>query len=41
MATQEGQVWKCEICGMVVKVEEAGAGSLVCCGQEMTKIKDK
>lgn len=30
-----GQVFKCEICGNVVEVKEAGGGELVCCGQAM------
>jgi len=31
----EGQVFKCEICGNVVIVKEAGGGELVCCGEPM------
>jgi len=31
----EGQVFKCEICGNVVVVKEAGGGELVCCGEPM------
>lgn len=34
MATK-GEVYKCEICGNVVKVLEGGDGDLVCCGQDM------
>lgn len=34
-----GEVWKCDICGNVVEVKEAGGGELVCCGQPMVKIK--
>lgn len=37
MATKVGEVYKCEICGNVVKVIEAGSGDLVCCGEEMVK----
>jgi len=33
--TQNDQVYKCEICGNVVKVLHNGAGELVCCGQPM------
>jgi superoxide reductase len=29
------EVYKCELCGNVVKVMEGGAGTLVCCGQDM------
>ena len=31
----EGQVFKCEICGNVVIVKEAGGGELICCGEPM------
>ena len=34
--TEEGQTYLCEICGNKVKVLESGAGTLVCCGQDMT-----
>lgn len=34
-----GEVWKCDICGNVVEVKEAGGGELVCCGQPMKKVK--
>lgn len=37
MATEVGEVYKCEICGNVVKVMESGSGDLVCCGEEMVK----
>ena len=30
-----GEVYKCTICGNVVKVLEAGGGVLVCCGEIM------
>jgi desulfoferrodoxin-like iron-binding protein len=33
--SKEGQVFKCEICGNVVVVKEAGGGELVCCGEPM------
>ncbi|WP_460032144.1 desulfoferrodoxin FeS4 iron-binding domain-containing protein [Megalodesulfovibrio paquesii] len=33
----EGEVYKCELCGQVVKVVEAGGGTLVCCGEDMVK----
>ena len=32
-----GEIYKCEICGNVVEVKEAGDGELVCCGQPMEK----
>lgn len=33
--TNVGETYKCEICGNVVEVKEAGVGVLVCCGQNM------
>jgi desulfoferrodoxin-like iron-binding protein len=33
-----GEVYKCEICGNVVEVKEAGGGELVCCGEPMKLI---
>jgi len=33
-------MYKCEICGNVVEVERIGAGTLVCCGQDMNLEKD-
>ncbi len=34
-----GEVWRCEVCGNVVEVKEAGGGELICCGGPMTKVK--
>ncbi len=31
------EVYKCEACGNVVQVLEAGDGDLVCCGESMKK----
>jgi superoxide reductase len=28
-------IYKCEVCGNIVEVVHAGAGELVCCGQQM------
>jgi len=33
--TKENEVYKCSICGNVVRVVAAGGGELVCCGQPM------
>jgi desulfoferrodoxin-like iron-binding protein len=33
--SKEGQVFRCEICGNVVVVREAGGGELICCGEPM------
>lgn len=30
-----GEVYRCSLCGNVVKVVEVGGGTLVCCGQDM------
>ncbi len=35
MTTEVGQVYRCNICGNVVKVLAAGGGVLVCCGVPM------
>ena len=37
--TKVGEVYRCEICGNVVEVKEAGAGQLVCCGEPMILTK--
>jgi len=34
------QVYKCNICGNIVEVLHAGAGTLVCCGQPMQLQKE-
>ena len=35
------QVYRCSICGNVVEVLHGGAGSLVCCGQEMELLQEQ
>jgi len=35
MATEQLQVYKCNVCGNMVETVRAGAGELVCCGQPM------
>ncbi len=37
--TEKGEVYLCEICGNKVQVLEAGAGTLVCCGQDMILVR--
>lgn len=32
---EQGQVYKCELCGNMVEILSGGLGALVCCGQEM------
>jgi len=34
-------IYKCEICGNVVSVLEAGKGELVCCGKPMNLLEEK
>ena len=39
--SEELELYRCEICNTIVEVVQGGAGALVCCGQEMTKIKEQ
>ena len=34
------EIYKCEICGNIVEILHAGAGALVCCGKNMTLLKE-
>jgi superoxide reductase len=34
------QVYKCNVCGNIVEVLHAAAGSLSCCGQDMSLLKE-
>lgn len=34
------EIYKCSLCGNIVEVLTGGAGSLVCCGQPMTRLKE-
>ena len=38
-ASAVGEIFKCDICGNVVEVKEAGGGELVCCGEPMKSMK--
>ena len=38
--TQKKQIYRCNICGNIVEVLNAGQGQLVCCGQPMELIKE-
>ena len=40
MATEKKQIYRCEVCGNVVEVIGTGAGTLVCCGQDMIALKE-
>ncbi len=37
---QRQEVYRCEICGNIVEVLHGGGGTLVCCGQPMTLLKE-
>ena len=39
--TQRFQVYRCQICGTMVKVVSVGRGTLVCCGQPMKLLDEK
>lgn len=39
--TKKGKIYKCEVCGNIIEVLEEGAGTLVCCGQNMTLLEEK
>lgn len=34
-----GEKYRCNICGNLVVVEEAGGGTLVCCDENMEKVE--
>ena len=38
--TKRKQIYKCEICGMIVEVVNEGSGELVCCNRPMTLLKE-
>ena len=40
MATERLQVYRCPLCGNIVEVMHAGAGTLVCCGQPMEMLTE-
>jgi superoxide reductase len=39
--TKQNEVYKCEVCGNIVEVLHEGAGTLVCCGQNMHLQEEK
>ena len=39
--TKIDEIYKCKICGNIVKVIHAGAGELYCCGLPMELIEEK
>lgn len=38
--TEKLQIYRCNVCGNLVEVLSAGAGTLVCCGQPMELLKE-
>ena len=34
------EIYKCNLCGNIIDVSHAAGGTLVCCGQDMTLIKE-
>lgn len=38
---QKKEIFKCQICGNVVEVLDAGGGELICCGEPMQKMEEK
>ncbi len=39
--TKRFAIYKCGVCGNIVEVLHAGAGTLVCCGQDMELMEEK
>ena len=39
--TAEKQIYRCNVCGNMVEVIQAGEGELVCCGQAMELLEAK
>jgi len=37
--TKINEIYKCEICGNIIEMTHAGAGSLICCGEAMKKME--
>jgi len=38
--TKFNEVYKCEVCGNIVQMNHASAGTLVCCGKDMTLLNE-
>jgi len=39
--TERYQIYKCNICGNIVEVLNAGGGTLVCCGEPMVLLEEQ
>ena len=38
---KRSEIYKCKLCGNIVEVNHSGAGTLVCCGQDMVLLEEK
>ena len=38
--TERNQIYRCNVCGNIVEVLHAGAGKLVCCGEDMELLRE-
>ena len=38
--TEKMEIYKCETCGNIIEILNAGYGTLVCCSQPMQKLKE-
>lgn len=39
--TVRKQIYRCNVCGNMVEITQAGAGQLICCGQPMELLAEK
>ena len=39
--TEKKQIYKCQVCGIVVEVLDGGAGECICCGKPMQAMQAK
>ena len=39
--SKKSEIYKCEICGNIIEILHVGDNPLVCCGQNMTNMKEK
>lgn len=38
--TELNQIYRCPVCGNIVEIASPGAGTLICCGQPMERLKE-
>ena len=41
MTASRLQIYKCQVCGIVVEVLDGGAGEVVCCGRPMQRMAER